>query len=439
MTSIESTFGIGRLIAKHLTDALDAGEQVQLDAWLKDDEKHTAIFNRIVAHESLAAALVEMQQVNTELALANVKSRISTLAERKSLRLWPRIAVAAAAVAAITLGVWFYTSRQSRLVGNPGSAQYANDIAPGKNGATITLGNGKVIELSDAKSGVVVGKDLKYDDGSDVRYSSGTSSSGSLKGSQNSSGPVGVHSLPPNNMMLTASTARGQTYQFTLPDGTKVWLNADSKISFPSQFSGQDRKILLSGEAYFEVSKHIRKPTKPIDKGTLPREKNGMERVPFIVETDQQIVEVLGTHFNVNSYMDEGSTKTTLLEGSVRVLYPAKGPAVPTFYRDDIVLKPNQQVTLYDGEIKVKQVDTEEAISWKNGFFVFNKTRLDVIMHQLERWYNIQVVYEDEAARQQTLSGSASRYDKVSRILKTIENTGAVKFKIGEGKITVMK
>ncbi len=163
----------------------------------------------------------------------------------RKVRLWPKIAVAAAAVATVTLGVWLYNiSNTSRhLDTETSSAQAAvNDIAPGKNGATITLANGKVIQLSDTKSGVVIGEDkLAYDDNTLV-IQSGREGSRFL-GTRNDKGE------------MTASTTKGQTYIFTLPDGTKLWLNADSKISFPSQFTGKERKILMEGEAYFEVAK----------------------------------------------------------------------------------------------------------------------------------------------------------------------------------------
>jgi ferric-dicitrate binding protein FerR (iron transport regulator) len=361
---------------------------------------------------------------------------IDTINPVRKVRLWPRIAVAsrrkvgtsllatAAALAVITLGVWLYSNKYQDASIRTGSTASVKDIAPGKNGATITLANGKVIQLSDAKSGVVVGGDLKYNDGSDVRYSSGTSSSGSLKGSQNSSGPVGVHSLTPNSMMLTASTARGQTYQFTLPDGTKVWLNADSKLEFPSNFiNSETRNVKLSGEGYFEVAKN--------------------KKIPFIVQTDKQEVEVLGTHFNINSYSNESSVRTTLLEGSVSVRHAitqgGKGGGA-------VILKPNQQASLDEKfQIQVQEVvDAERAIAWRNangkaGTLYFQNEDLESLMRKVERWYDVQVVYRFKHKRtDMAFTGAVSRDATLSQMIKLLQHTGSFTYKIEGRRLIIM-
>jgi ferric-dicitrate binding protein FerR (iron transport regulator) len=319
-------------------------------------------------------------------------------------RLWPRIAVAAAAVAAITLGVWLYniskTPRQSRLdVGNPGLAM--NDIAPGKNGATITLGNGKVIQLSDAKSGVVIGQDLKYNDGAEILTPEELRSKTVQDDGQGGEGRA---------QALTATTAKGQTYQFTLPDGTKVWLNADSKLEFPSNFiNSETRNVKLSGEGYFEVSK---------DKSH-----------PFIVGAKNQDVTVLGTHFNISAYQDERLTTTTLVEGSVKV---SAFDAVAG--RRTEILKPNQQsIQTPGGGMQVRNVDVSEALDWKNGDFVFTQEPLAVIMRRVSRWYDVDVVYDKDVDQMQTFGGKVSRKRNISQVIKALQATQALKFRI-EGK-----
>ncbi|TKC08977.1 FecR family protein [Pedobacter frigoris] len=345
-------------------------------------------------------------EVTQPLVWAGIQQTIGTQIHK--VKLWPRIAAVAAAVALIVLGVYFFNAPSS-IVNRNSTIVNQNDIAPGKNGATITLANGKVIQLSDAKSGVVIGKnDLKYDDNTLV-IQSDSEGSGSLgtrddKGVENGKAQA-----------LTAATARGQTYQFTLPDGTKVWLNADSKLEFPSNFvNSKARFVKLSGEGYFEVAK---------DKAH-----------PFIVTTDKQEVEVLGTHFNINAYKDESNIRTTLLEGSVRV--DLTGSVSDKSFR---TLVPGQQSTLSDGGvIRIEQVDTEGAVAWKNGLFMFDAETLESIMMKVGRWYNVEVSYENEKVGKQVFSGSVSRFAKVSSVLSKLEKTGPVKFKIEGKKIIVM-
>jgi len=418
------------LIDKYLSGKATIEEKVTLESWYLTRAEN---IKDLLPEPDYARLEEEMWPVINEQAFA----------ERKRIRLWPRVVVAAAALAAITLGVWlYYTSsidgRHSDAGRNPALAM--NDIAPGKNGATITLANGKVIQLSDAKSGVVIGSEVSYSDGSDVRYSSGSRSSGSLKGSQSSTGPVGVRSLTPTELqgadgeaqILTASTAKGQTYQFTLPDGTKVWLNADSKLEFPSNFNGiKERNVKLYGEGYFEVVK---------DKAH-----------PFIVATDKQKVEVLGTHFNINSYADEGNVKTTLLEGSVKVSslqggttrQPHTSNEIASIPRndkrtDEVVLGPNQQavVTKFN-RIDVNRVDVNDVVAWKNGKFVFVRENVRSIMNKIARWYDVQIIYEGDV-KGKALGGSVSRFKNVSEVLEMLSATKAVQFRIEGRKVIVM-
>lgn len=376
------------LIDKYLSGKATIEEKATLESWY------------LMRAENIKDALPEPDYAGLEGEMWPVINE-QTLPEKKYLKLLPRIIVAAAAVAAIVFGIWFY---------NPGShadtpfrnefGAGAQDIAPGKNGATITLANGKVIQLSDAKSGVVIGSEFSYSDGSDVRYSSGASSLT----------PSELRGADGKAQILTASTAKGQTYQFTLPDGTKVWLNADSKLEFPSNFNGiKERNVRLFGEGYFEVAK---------DKAH-----------PFIVATDKQKVEVLGTHFNINSYADEGSVKTTLLEGSVRV--DRTGRAA-------VVLKPNQQsVVSGTKQTDVNTVDVNDVVAWKNGKFVFVREDVRSIMNKIARWYDVQIVYEGDV-KGKALGGSVSRFKNVSEVLEMLSATKAVQFRIEGRKVIVM-
>lgn len=313
--------------------------------------------------------------------------------------LWYRMAGVAAVFALLTFGIWFYISSRS----DSGAETYfANDIPPGKNTATLTLASGKMITLSGAKAGVVIGNEsLKYNDGTEVE----------------------AEAL--QTQLLTATTPRGGTYQVSLPDGTRVWMNADSKLSFPSKFSGKERKVLLNGEAYFEVAKSYQ----PKAKG----DQSEPELIPFVVATDKQEVTVLGTHFNINSYRDEAATKTTLLEGSVRVAVTGTKGTSTTLSR---ILIPGEQA-INNGNIRVEQAETEEAVAWKNGNTVFKDRTLESIMRELSRWYDVEVVYAADAPKYETFSGAVSRTRNISTVLERMQTTGSVRFKVEGRTITV--
>lgn len=349
--------------------------------------------------------------------LAEVEAHIADQlrADDAPKRIWLRMAMAAAAVAAIVAGIYFLSP--SRNPEPDPASQYTHHITPGKHKATLTLANGKVINLSGAKAGVVVGEDLRYNDNTVVIPKEDHTP-------LNNTGKrdLSLSKAEGRGQMLMASTPKGGTYQVTLPDGTKVWLNADSKLSFPSQFIGDKREISLSGEAYFEVAKG--------NKLKVLGGKKVLERIPFVVKTQKQEVEVLGTHFNINAYKDETNTRTTLLEGSVRVSL-SRGTAGSA-----VVLKPNQQSVIAGKQLLVKAVDADEAIAWKNNKFIFEKDNIRTVMAMVARWYDVDVVYEGQVT-DDLFGGSASRSDDMSKVLKSIELTGKVHFKIQGRRIYV--
>jgi transmembrane sensor len=317
---------------------------------------------------------------------------------------WKRIAVAASILLVAGAGLWFYTNipRHPDAGQDPESAQYATDIAPGKNTATLTLADGKPISLSDAKTGIVV-------DESKLAYSDGTVIPSSLRDEAKQS------------QLITASTPRGGTYQVVLPDGTKVWLNAASSIKFPSDFKGANRVVELTGEAYLEVAK---------DKAH-----------PFIVESKGQQVEVLGTHFNISAYPEEGNTKTTLLEGSVRVssLSPSSLRGGTTRQSQQaITLRPNQQSTMTGSKIDIKTIDPTETIAWKDGYFRFNDEKIESIMRKVSRWYDVDVEFKGEITKE-GFNGAITRYSSIRDVLEIMEGSKAVHFKIEGRRIIVSK
>ncbi|SEA36004.1 FecR family protein [Pedobacter hartonius] len=312
---------------------------------------------------------------------------------------WKYFSVAASILLAATIGIYFYQSRKPQLKQFSKPAGMHADIAPGGNKAILTLANGSKISLNDVHSGKIAnqfGTSIsKAKDGSLV-YDRSTSADTRL-------------------VYNSVETPKGGQYQIILEDGTKVWLNAASSLKYPLAFDGKERKVELNGEAYFEVAKNKSKP--------------------FRVVTDHQVVEVLGTHFDINSYTDEPFTRTSLLEGSVRVTSLASNAKV--------VIKPGQQSVLKSGSssavIAVKNIDIDEAVAWKNGYFMFDEEPLESILRKISRWYDVDVQYKGMDAKNQLyFSGTLSKYSNVSKVLKKLELTESVHFKVDGRTIVVM-
>lgn len=311
---------------------------------------------------------------------------------------WKYASVAAAILLITSIGIYFYRPNQHQVKPFSKSTAMLADVAPGGNKAVLTLANGAKVSLTDAKIGKVAsqfGMSIhKTKDGDLVYANSGATDS-----------PVAYNSV---------ETPKGGQYQLTLADGTKVWLNAASSLRYPLRFPGDERKVELKGEAYFEVAKNKAKP--------------------FKVYTDHQVVEVLGTHFDINAYKDEPSTRTSLLEGSVRV---------SSFQSDSkIKIRPGQQSIVSSNstqDIKVKNIDVDESVAWKNGYFMFDEEPLESILRKVARWYDVDIQYENiDSGKKLYFSGTLSKYSNVSKVLKKLELTESVHFKIDGRKIIVL-
>lgn len=268
------------------------------------------------------------------------------------------------------------------------------DVSPGNNKAILTLGDGSTIVLDSSLKGQLGvqgnAKLIKLDDGQ-LKYLE--SKNGQRK-----------HAVVYN----TVVTPRGGQYQVVLADGSKVWLNASSSLKFPAEFVDSLREVEITGEAYFEIAHNAAKP--------------------FIVKVKNMNVRVLGTQFNIMAYDDESAINTTLLSGSLKV----------NSNESSKLIKPGQQAKLKPtGDFQlVANADIEEAVAWKNGRFAFNNTDIKTIMRQVERWYNVDVVFERESDLHFT--GELSRFVNVSQLLRKLELTNEVKFRIENGRITVL-
>ena len=317
----------------------------------------------------------------------------------------------------LTSGLYFYLNKPS---GSQLATQKLHpekiDIAPGGNKAILILSDGSKISLSDVANG-----EIAKQGGISITKTS----NGQLIYSIANSQPTTHTSKLVYN---TIETPKGGQYQINLPDGSKVWLNAASSLRFPASFTGNERKVELTGEAYFEVA-HITLPSGGDHKGA--NAKRGSEAMPFKVTSGNQTVEVLGTHFNIDAYSDEPSIRTTLLEGSVRVSLPSPLSGEGLDRNFSKLIKPRQQSKVNE-TIKVFNVDTEETVAWKNGYFMFNNENIQSIMRKISRWYNVDIEYQGNIS-QKALWGSLSRFKNVSEVIDMLELTGLAHFKIVPG------
>lgn len=294
-----------------------------------------------------------------------------------------RIAVAASVLMVAAIGVLLMLSSDSQL------AYQEMDIPSGGNKAVLKLADGRTLALDSSQQGIVILAD-------ELLYTDNTSA-----------GTIQADASGVNYAMNEIQTPRGGTYQVVLGDGTKVWLNAESKLEFPQRFMGGRREVSLVGEAYFEVA-HDKKH-------------------PFVVITNNQEVVVLGTSFNITAYEGDPSEQTTLINGEV---------AVETAYRTHY-LTPGDQAAVYKDKSVVEKVDTSPFIAWKEGFILFNEKTLEQIMGDISRWYDIDIHFENERSKQLRFGGTVSRYENVSQVLKRLELTEQVKFRIEERRIVV--
>lgn len=310
--------------------------------------------------------------------------------EHRIYPLWKKLSVAASVLIIVSIGLYHYYRQPGTEMIVP-AVTYATGIGPGGEKAMLTLADGRQIELNSARQG-----EIATQPGISIRKTIDGQIAYSIQWQRNSN-----EALPAVN---TISTPVGGQYQLVLPDGSRVWLNAGSSLRYPTFFTGSDRLVELVGEAYFEVA-----PNK---------------KMPFRVKSQGQTVKVLGTHFNVNAYEDEPGVKTTLLEGSVQVNAQR--------------LLPGQQALFTEKGLSIRQVDTEAEVAWKNGEFVFNGEDLQTIMRMVARWYNIEVVYGSPPGDLR-YGGEVSRSKNLSDILKMLEATGDVKFKVEGRRVTVIR
>jgi len=312
---------------------------------------------------------------------------------------WWKWMAAAVVLCIVSWGVYLHF-HQSIVTIHPAQTMAKQGILPGTNQATLHLGNGRVVDLN------AIGDQPVQEGGVTIHRST----AGQLVyqvDHQSESDPIQENIL---------TTPRGGQFQVVLPDGTQVWLGASSSLRYPTRFSHTERTVFLEGEAYFEIAKN--------------------EQQPFYVKSKHATVQVLGTHFSLHAYSDVDEVGASLFEGKVRVLFHenAEGKKITK------VLNPGEQATVNRKtmDLTLRKIDVEDALAWKKGYFIFHGDDIKTVMRTVARWYDVEVIYQGDLSGE-TFIGTVSKFDRIEKLLETIELTGGVHFKIEGRQIIVMK
>lgn len=401
------------ILQKQVAGTATATETEQLQQWLQtlDETALRAVMRDYATYmnsarlQATAGDPIVWQQITATLQQQGALSGHNTPFGEKSTRtrtLWPRITVAAAVLLAIASGTWWWLEKDAVLQPVPKQLATVADKAPASSKATLTLADGSVITLNSATRRTLAQQ-------------------GNQQVVQLANGQLLYQTAPASQQTATAGatglntlrTPRGGLFQVVLPDGTKVWLNAASSLQYPTAFTGATRTVTLTGEAYFEVA-----PDKAM---------------PFIVTTQNQQVQVLGTAFNINAYSDEEATRTTLLQGSVKVLLSHS--AFNT--QHSTLLTPNLQSVTTPTAITLTRPDLQQVMAWKEGEFRFQHMKITSIMRQIARWYDVEIEYRGPLPENE-FYGVIPRKEYVSQILKALALTSNVHFIMKGNTIIVM-
>lgn len=383
------------LLKQYLNGSIHPDNHLELKSLFEQYPGLFEIVTNLENPDNLQQALHEYKYFHSTVSaeskdrvLDNILQKIQTDSKpkRKILAYRPllRYVAAACVLTILSVSIWKISKKSSST--DLHALQQAEKLHPGSNRATLLSADGSIIELNQEHNGIIMGDHITYNDGS-----------------------VLLNDIDDEGKLLTLSTPKGGQYQVILPDGSKVWLNAASKLRYPKKFLTSQRNVELDGEAYFEVARN--------------------EKQPFIVKTPNEQVEVLGTHFNINSYSEDKVSKVALVEGKVKVATHSQSK----------ILQPGQQSRLKNQQMDVQEVNTEEIIAWKNGEFAFNNESLGTSMRQLARWYDIDIQV-DPSLEQLALWGSVSRLDNFDKVLKIIKMTDDnIKINIEGRRVKIMK
>ena len=375
---------------RRISGTIGEEEAKLLDDWRNADPVNEATYRRLLDSTFLEREWRRMKSVDVARPLADMQAKIRRGNTRRLVNVWKYAGIAAAVVIGFIVGgvVFFRHDPQLPLTvegtGERETALYASQIHPGETKATLTTDDGQVINLGADAAG----------------------NEKAMKKRREREKPVGVPRL--NHL----ATPRGGEFEITLEDGTKVWLNAESQLSYPDTFRSDERRVILKGEAYFRVARN--------------------EEKPFYVESDGQLVRVYGTEFNIRTYEEDAAVYTTLISGSVALQAAGKLNA-------ELFLTPGRQAVFDKKEASafVRTVDTEVVTGWRRGLFVFEEQNLGQIMAALARWYNFDYEFTDNVLSETVFMGSVPRYGDFNEVLEILEKSGGVKFRMNGKTVTV--
>lgn len=378
-TELENNFRVAYLISHFIQENISEEEEEELDLWMRQSDFNVQIFEDLTNEDTVDGFLKWYAELETERNLQEVKRRLQFSKPPKVIPFW-KYAAAACVVLLLGAGIYYFGFRdqQQPVVSNPPAAA---DILPGKVSATLTLANGNKIDLTNLRDTII---------NSEVRIVNG------MVVYSNTVAEPEIHEI---------SIPRKGFYELLLPDGSKAWINSSSSIRYPSRFTGSERRVTVTGETYFEVAKDAAHP--------------------FIVSVNGVDITALGTAFNINAYPDEDGLRVTLTEGKINVR---------TSRRNEQLL-PGQQIILRSGEWDIRTVDISPVVAWTKNQFKLKNTTIEEVMRMAERWYDAKIVYQDKI--NDHFTGTIDRNVPISQLLKLLEATGQVHFKIEGDTIIV--
>ncbi|MBC5620544.1 FecR domain-containing protein [Butyricimonas sp. NSJ-56] len=374
------------LIRKSLLEDLEEGEQKELGQLL-DNPEIQEVYGQLSDPVYLKKQFIEYENYSGKKGYTVFKEKINRARRVRMIR-W---GAAVAAVWVIALGIMLWMTSGEKNGDEKGLPVASNIIPAGEKRARLTLADGSTVMIAETSTRVLKekGARIEYKNG-EIFYNT----------------EIKTTEIVYNELEVP----RGGECIITLDDGTKVWVNAETKLKYPVSFAGEQREVILEGEAFFEVVK---------------------DKKPFIVKTSFGDVRVLGTAFGINAYVDQPEGYTTLVRGKVSVTAGAGEP---------LVIQPGEQVvSSKDGKTRKQEVNVDEFVGWKDGIYVFRDKKLVDIMNTLERWYNISVLFEDESLKSLLFTGNLKRYDDINVFFDALSRTGDLKYRVERNHVILYK